>query len=144
MRYLAEIFWRHSLDICTLIQNNFKFLVCLSDCSLFYIFTKIRLIVDIYSSGWGIFLKFFGDIPGMLVHYFQIILNFLYVSQSVCLLTSVLKLDKCWDIYSSGWDISLKFFGDIPGMLVHYFQIILNFLYVSKSVCLLTSLPNLD
>ena len=99
---------------------------------------------DISSSGWDIFLKFFGDISGMLVHYFQIILNFLYVSQSVYLLASILKLDKCRDIYSSRWDIFLKFFGDIPGMLVHYFRIILNFLHVSQSLCLLTSLPNLD
>ena len=30
----------------------------------------------------------------MLVHYFQIILNFMYVCQSVCLLTSSPKLDK--------------------------------------------------
>ena len=38
--------------------------------------------------------EIFGDIPGMLVHYFQIILNFMYVCQSVCLLTSSPKLDK--------------------------------------------------
>ena len=37
----------------------------------------------------------------MLVHYFQIILNFLCVCQSVCLLTSLLKLDKYRDISSS-------------------------------------------
>ena len=99
---------------------------------------------DISCSGWDIFLKIFGDILGMFLNNSKIILNFLYVSKSVCLLTSILKLDKCRDIYSSGFDIFLKFFGDIPGMLVHYFQIILNFLYVSQSVCLLTSLPNLD
>ena len=100
---------------------------------------KLDKYKDISSSGWDIFLKFFGDIPGMLVHYFQIILNSLYVSQSLCLLTSILKLDICRDIYSSGWDIFLKFFGDIPGMLVHYFQIIMNLLHVSQSVFLLTS-----
>merc|ERR1712082_526740 len=96
------------------------------------------------SSGGDIFLKFFGDIPGMLVHYFQIVLNFLYVCQSVSWLTSLLKLDISRDISSSGLDIFLKFFGDIPLMLVHYFQIILNFLYVCQSVSWLTSLLKLD
>ena len=95
---------------------------------------------DISSSGWDIFLKHFGDIPGILVHCFQLIVNFLYFCQSVNWLTSLLKLDKCRDISSSGWYIFLKFFGDIPGMLVHYFKIILNFMYVCQSVCLLTSI----
>ena len=62
-----------------------------------------------------------------MVHLFQIVLNFLYVCQSVIWLTFLLKLHKYWDISSSGWDIFLKFFGDIPGMLVHLFKIILNF-----------------
>ena len=57
----------------------------------------------------------------------------MYGFQSVSWLTFLLKLDKCRDISSSGWDISLIFL-DIPGMLVHYFQIILNFLYVCQSV----------
>ena len=74
----------------------------------------------------------------MLVHLFQIILNFLCVCQSVSWLTSLLKLDKCRDTSSSGWDIFLKFFGDIPGTLVHYFPILLN------SVSWLTSLLKLD
>ena len=99
---------------------------------------------DISSSGWDIFLNFFGDISGMLVHYFQIILNFLYVCQSVSWLTHLLKLDKYRDISSSAWDIFLNFFGDISGMLVHYFQIILNFLYVCQFVSWLTSLLKLD
>ena len=99
---------------------------------------------DISSSGWDIFPKFFGDIPGMLVHQFQIIPNFLYVCQSVSWLTHLLKLDKYRDISSSAWDIFLNFFGDISGMLVHYFQIILNFLYVCQSVSWLTSLLKLD
>ena len=79
----------------------------------------------------------------MFVHLFQIILNFLYVCQSVSWLTSLLKLQKYSNISTSGRDIFLKFFGDIPGMLVHYFQIILNFLYVSQSVSWLTSLLKL-
>ena len=60
------------------------------------------LTIDIFGSGWYIFLKSFVEIPGMLVHLFQIILNFFYVSQSVILLTFLLKLHKYWDIASSG------------------------------------------
>ena len=97
----------------------------------------------ISSSGWDIFLKFLGDIPGMLVHHFQIILNFLYVSQSVSWLTSLLKIHKYRDLSSSGWDIFLKFFGHIPGMLVHYLQIIPNLLYVCQFVTWLTFLLKL-
>ena len=81
--------------------------------------------------------------PGMLVHKLQITLNFLYVCQSVSWLTSLLKLDKYRHISSSGWDIFLNCFGDIPGMLVHYIQIILNILYVRQSVGWLTSLLEL-
>ena len=55
----------------------------------------------------------------MFVHLFQIILNFMYVCQSVSWLTSLLKLYKYRDISSSGRDIFLKFSGDIPGMLAH-------------------------
>ena len=32
IRYLSEIFWRHSWDVCTLVPNNSEFLVCLSVC----------------------------------------------------------------------------------------------------------------
>ena len=38
------------------------------------------------------------------------------------------------DNSSSGWDIFLKFLGDILGTLIQYFQIILNFFYVCRSV----------
>ena len=31
-KYLPDIFWRHSWDVCTLIQNNSEFLICLSVC----------------------------------------------------------------------------------------------------------------
>ena len=53
----------------------------------------------------------------MLVHLLQMILNFMYVCQSVCLLTSLPKLDK---------GIS-PVLDDIPEMLVHWLQIILIF-----------------
>ena len=98
---------------------------------------------DISSSGWDIFLKIFGDISGMLAGQFQIILWFLYVSQSVSLLTSLLQLQKYRDISSSGWDIFLYFSGGFPRMFVNLFQIIFNFLYVCKSVSWLTSLLKL-
>ena len=87
---------------------------------------------------------FFGGIPGMFVHMFQIILNFMYVCQSVSWLTFLLKLDKFRDISSSVWKIFLKFFGGIPCMFVHLFQIVLNFLNVCQSVSRLPSLLKLD
>ena len=74
----------------------------------------------------------------MLLHHFQIILNFLYVCQSVSWLTSSLKLHKSSDISSSGWYIFLKFFGDIPMIFLNYFQIIPFFVCVS--VCQLAYL----
>ena len=100
--------------------------------------------MDISSSGWDILLKLFGDIPGMLVHYFQRIVNIWYICQYFSWLTSLLKLDKCRNISRSGWYTFLEFFGDIPRMLVHYFQIILKFLYVCLPVHWLTSLLKLD
>ena len=98
---------------------------------------------DISSSVWDIFLNFFGGIPGMFVHLFKIIPKFVYVCQCVSWLTFLLKLYKYRDISSSVWDIFLKFFGGIPGMFVHLFQIILNFMYVCQSVSWLTSLLKL-
>ena len=67
---------------------------------------------DISNSGWDIFLKSFGDIPGMVAHQFQTIHNFLYVCQPVSWLTSLLKLYKYRDNSSSGWVIFLKFLKD--------------------------------
>ena len=82
---------------------------------------------DISGPEWAILLNFFGDIPRMLLHHFQIILNFLYVCQSVSWLTSLLKLDKYRHISGPEWDIFLKIFGDIPRLILDYCQIILNF-----------------
>ena len=76
----------------------------------------------------------------MLVYEFQTILLFLYVCQSVSLFTFLLKLHKYWDISSSGWDIFLKFLGEIPGLLAGQLQTILSFLYVCQSVSWITSL----
>ena len=99
---------------------------------------------DISCSGWDIFLNFFWDIPWMFLHHFPMIKKGLYVCQSVSWLTSLLKLDKYRGISSSGWNIFLNFFGDIPGMLLHHFQIILNFVYVCQSVSWLTFLLKLQ
>ena len=51
-----------------------------------------------------------------------------------------MKLDKYKDISSSGLDIYLKFFGDIPRIFVNY----LNFLYVCQSASWLNFLLKLD
>ena len=99
---------------------------------------------DISKSGGYIFLECFRDNPGIFLDFFQIILNFLYVCQSVSWLTSLLKSYKYRDISSSGRDIFLIFSGDIPRINPHLFQIILNFLYVSQSDSWLTSLLKLD
>ena len=95
---------------------------------------------DVSSFGWDIFLKFFEDLPGMMIHYFQMILNFLYVCLSVSWFTSLLKLNKYRVISSSGWDIFLKFCGDIPRMFLHKFKIFSNFFYVCQSITWLTFL----
>ena len=97
---------------------------------------KLNKYRDISCSWWHIFLKFFRDISGIFVHYFQIISNFLYVCQSISWLTSLLKSGQYRDNSYFVWDIFLKFFGRIPGMFVHFYQIILKFLYVCQSVSL--------
>ena len=78
MSHLFQILGRHSWDISALVQNNHRFLVCLSVCSLTHFLTDIMLTVDISSSGWASFLKFSGDIPGMFANQFQIFPFFLY------------------------------------------------------------------
>ena len=120
-----------------------NFLIVCQSISCLTSLLKLDQHKDITSSEWDIFLKFSGGIPGMFVQLLQIILNFLYVCQSVSWLTFLLKIDKYRDISTSGRDIFLKFFGDIPGMLVHLFQIILIFLYVCQSVIWLTFLLKL-
>merc|ERR1711954_162533 len=109
IRYLSEIFWRHSWDVGTLVPNNSEFFVCLSVCYLAHFLTEITQILR-YIQIWIRYLsEFFGDIPWMFVHLFQIILNFLYVCQSVSWLISLGKSYKYRDISSSGRDIFLKF-----------------------------------
>ena len=65
MRYLSEIFWRHSWDVCTQLPNNYKFLVCLLVLLLAYFLTEIRQIW-IYLLIWKSYLfEFFRNIPGI-------------------------------------------------------------------------------
>ena len=120
------IFFRYSLNVGTLATNDSEFHVCLSVCLFAYFLTKIR---QRYISwyGWHIFLEFFGDISEMFLHWFQVIMIFLYVCQSGSWHTSLMKSDKFRNISSSVWYIFLNFYGHIPGMSVHLFQIILNF-----------------
>ena len=90
---LSDFVWRHSWKVGTLFPNNSEFNVCLSVCYFAYFLTKIRQRY-ISWSGWDIFLEFFEDIPETLVHWFQIILNFLFVCQSVSWHTTLLKSHK--------------------------------------------------
>ena len=138
MRYISEFFWRHSWGVCTLVPNPYKFLYVCQSVSWLTYSLKWDQYRHISCRWWDIFLKIFGDIPWMFLHHFSKITNCLYVCQSVSWLTSLLKLDKCRDISCSGWDILLNFLGDIPGTLVHLFQIILNFLYVCQFAYFLT------
>ena len=87
---------------------------------------------------------FFKDNPGMFIHNLQIITNFLFVCQSFSWLTSLMKLGQYRDISCPGQDIFLKTFGGNPGMFLHYFKIITNFLYVCQSFSWLTSLFYFD
>ena len=130
MRYLSEIFG----DIPELFVHFYQIItnflcVCQSISWIPYLL-KLGQYGDISCSRWDVFHKFLGDIPWMFLHYFQINTNYLYVCQSVSWLTSLLKLDNNKDISRSKWHIFLKPFGDIPWILVHCFQINLNFLYV--------------
>ena len=79
--------------------NNFHFLACLLVGLLpywKYVYIGISPVLD------EIFLKFFGDIPRMFLEYFQIIMNFMYICQSVSCLMSFLKLGLFRDFSSSG------------------------------------------
>ena len=44
MRYISEVFWRHSWDGCSLFPNNNNVFVCLSVCYLAYFGTEYRQI----------------------------------------------------------------------------------------------------
>ena len=97
---------------------------------------------DISSTGWYIFLNFFGDSSGMFAGRFQIILTFLYVCQSVSWLPSLPKICQ-YRIYPvlyeiSFWNLLETFLG-----CWKIIQIISNFLYICQSISWLTSLLRL-
>ena len=108
-------------------QINMNFLYICQSVSWLTSLLKLDKYGDISCSWWDIFLKFFGDILEMFVHYFKIITYFLYVCQSISWLTFLQILGKYRDISCSWWDIFLKFLGDILGLFVHFFQIITDF-----------------
>ena len=132
MTHLSELFG----DIPRMLVHWFQIIL-----HFFYVFQYVSWLTslpklykyrDIFSSRWDIFLNYFADIHDMLVHYFKISLNFLLVYQNVSWPTSLPKLYKYRDVSSSGWDIFLKYFGDIPGIFLHLFKIITNFLVVCQ------------
>ena len=133
-------FWRHSWDVSTQVPNKFKFVVCLSVCSLPHFLTEIRLSLDISKCIWAIFFQIFGrhsrDVSALVKNNFRFL-----VCLSVCSMPQFLtKIRLSLDICSSRWSIFFKFSGDIPGMFLHLFKIISDFLYVCQSVHCLTSL----
>ena len=144
MRYLSDMFWRHSWDVCIIVLNQWFSISCIVCQSVSWLTSiqKLWHYRDNFSSRWDMLLKSFWDITGIFLEYF--LQNFMYVCQSVSWLTSILKLYKYWDISCSGWDIFLNLFRDIPEMFIHYFQIIINFVYVCQSLSWLTSILKLD
>ena len=123
MRYLSEIFWRHFWDVGTLFPNNFEFLVCLSVCQLAYFLTEIRQIQG-YLKFWMRYISHFSwryswDVSTLTRNDSEF-----HVCLSICLFAYFLTKIRQRDISGSGWCIFLEFFGGIPDMLVHWFQII--------------------
>ena len=112
-------FWRHSWYVGTLVPINSEFTcVSVSFCSWhisYWNVTKLEIspVLD------ELFVwKVFEDILGMLIYMLQMILNVMYVCQSVCLLTFLPKLDRgislvLEEIFCFG------IFWRYPDMLVH-------------------------
>ena len=93
MRYVFQIFWRNSLDICLIITNKFRFLLCLSVCSLAHFLTELILTLFMSTSRWVIFFKSSEDLFKVCVHRLQIISDFFYVCQSVyCFISFEIRL----------------------------------------------------
>ena len=140
MRYLSEIFWRHSLDVPTLVWNNLEFLVCLSVCQLAYFLTVIRQVKG-YLQFWVRYLyeilwRHSQDVSTLVSNIFKFL-----VCLSVCQLAYLLTEIRHEQGYLQFFVTDLSdLFGNIPGILLHLFQIFPNFQYVRQSVCWLTSL----
>ena len=127
MRYLSDFFWRYSWDVGTLATNDSEFHVCLSVCLFAYFLTKIRQ-RHISGSGWDIFLKFFGDIPEMLVHWFQIVLIYRFFGW-----------ENIWTNWI--WKFSL-FLGQFGYSFTYFWLMILGFFLLEDliQICLACSL----
>ena len=118
MRYLSEIFWRLSWNVCTLHPNNFEFLVCLSVFQLAYYLTEIRLL-QVYLQ----FLRYLSELFWRLSwNVFTMKSNiseflvFLSVCQLVYFLTEIISIQIClqfWMRYFSEilWRNSQDIFG---------------------------------
>ena len=81
MSYPSQIIWKHSLDVCTPVCNNFRFLVCMKFLTLGY----LQFWMDQLS---------LTDILGIFVNQLQIISNILNFCQSVHCPTSLLKYSQ--------------------------------------------------
>ena len=140
MRYLSEIFWRHSWDVCTLVPNNSEFLVCLSVCQLAYFLTEIIQIQG-YLQFWKrylseIFWRHSYDESTLVPNNYESLVC-LSVFQLAYFLTEIRQIQGYLQFYMRYLS---EFFGGIPWMFVHLYQIILEFLYVCQSVIWLTCL----
>ena len=62
-------FLRHYLDVCSQLPNDSEYLVCFSVCWLATSLIELGHYRDIFSSGWYIFLKIFGDFPWQVWHF---------------------------------------------------------------------------
>ena len=101
MRYLSEISWRHSYDVCTQVPNNYEFLVWLS------VFWMRSLSEFFWRHSWFDFYTCSKEIW--------------ICCMSVILLFGLLPY---WnytnlDNSSSGWDIFLIFCADFPWHIWH-------------------------
>ena len=69
-------------------------------------------------------MRLFDDIPNMLLYYFKVMVNFLYVYQSVSWLTSLLIEENYRDFSRSGWAVFLNwkktFFGYSYTSLIYF------------------------
>ena len=114
MSYLFQVFNRHSWDVSALVQNNFRFFVCLSVCSLPNFLTEIGLSYDISSSGWDIFqifLKYSLDVCTLALNNFRFLVCLSVYSLPHFLTEIVLS--------SSRWATFFKFSAEISGIPVH-------------------------
>ena len=124
MRYISEIYWRHSWDFDTLFPNNSDFFMSVS-LLVGYFVTEIRQI-------WGylhfqmryifeIFWRHSWDVCTLIQNNSEFL-----VCLSVCqFVTSLLKLEKIWGYLHLWMRFLSEIFFDILGTLVHQFLLCL-------------------